>query len=567
MTTVDVLVVGGGPVGLAVATSLKLWGLTPLVVERRTSETPTSRAMGVHKRTLEILGTMGVLDTGHATPESPSAPASSAIGGVFYRGDRVWLKWPRASVEAKRSRSPFSGRWWPQSQLEQALLDRYQALGGNLELGVEITGIETSETAVRVSSADSAYTAKWVIACDGGRSTIRKLMGVPFPGRTHDQDLILVDVDLEWDGAPPAWASEEGHAIHAWMAREGPFHIWRLPRRTEWRLMGFEPTPSDAPLTQPSVEMMDDWLRDRAGVTNARVKAVHWMTSWKMSERMLTSFRHGRVFFAGDAAHIHSPLGGQGLNGGIQDAFNLAWKLAAVEQQGAREALLDTYDEERLPVARGVLRFTRALARLVGGTYPAGRLLRDQVALRLLRLSRVRGRLMLKISQVKLNYRGSSLSRSVGRFPRGAVKAGDRMPEATVARHPSGETSTLFGEVAGTAWNALIFAGSASADIVKLSEAAAKVGRALPSRGNTYLILRAPPVQELDVDAVILVDPGDAHETFGVERECVYVLRPDGYVGLRCASLDAATVRDYFGATLGQGTASQVSPPAAATTR
>jgi 4,5-epoxidase len=549
---------------MTLATRLKQWGVSPVLIEQRTTATPTSRAMGVHQRTLEVLGTMGVLDT---EGPAPTTDGSRRIGGVFYKGGRVRLEWPIERIGTRRSRSPFRGRWWPQAQLEEALLERYQALGGRIEFGVEAVGLDASKHPAEVFTADQrTYLASWVIACDGGRSAIRRSLGVAFDGKTHDYDLLLADVDLDWpDGAAPAWATHEGHTQWVWLDPAGPFNVWRMPRWTGWRLMGYQHAKSGTgPVTEATPELMQKWFEERTDAPQTRITGVHWLASWKLSERMLADFRHGRVFFAGDAAHIHSPLGGQGLNGGIQDAYNLAWKLASVELGHASEGLLDTYSEERAAIARLVLRWTRVLARIASGSYPlVGRQLRDWVAVPSLRLAKVRAWLLLAVSQVKVNYRNSSLSASEGKFARGALRAGERMPEASVVVGTSDKRSTLFAELSGACWQALLLSGTAHGDVARLTSAAGQVRAGFEGYVRPYVITVARPDSDMPPDEVtVLIDiEHDVHDTFGVDHECMYLVRPDGYVGLRSRSLDPEVIMNYLRPRLGTVPSPQAGTP------
>lgn len=541
-----VLVVGAGPVGLTVGCELARRGVSCLVLEQRSVPTPISRAMGIHRRTLEVLGFMEVIDTLPSSP--PDEPPRQ--GGLFMSGDRVIFRW----WSEKPGRRSTKGRWLPQSMLEQMLQDRFERLGGRLELGVAVTAVQQDSNGVVAVAGDREFRGEWLVACDGGRSAIRKSLGLTFGGKTHKHDLLLADVNLEWEsGQPPDWARMPDQPLVHWLTPRGLFQVWKMPHRTDWRLMTIIPArPGTTSPVENTQELMQRLLTEGTGDPTLRITGVTWMSSWRLSERMIPAYRRGRVFLAGDAAHIHSPMGGQGLNTGVQDAYNIAWKLAMVAQGTGSPMLLDTYEEERLPIARRVLKWTRVLAKAVG---PAHVLVRNQVIVRhwlmvnLLRIRAVRAWLLTSVSQVRVNYRNRSLSTSVGSFGRTAPRAGDRAPNASGFVYPDLSATSLFDEFRHPRWQLMLFEGEGSDRPARdrLFALAAKIEADFGESIKALVILRREGAPVAWEGRTVIDREGDMHSVYGADTACLYLVRPDRYIGLRCRPAEEDSVFAYLG--------------------
>lgn len=554
---VDVLVVGAGPTGLTLACELLRRGVSCRVVEQRESATPMSRAMGVQRRTLEIFGAMDVIDA--VVPElalerAANNPApTKTLGAMFVVNGRPFLRWPNAPANPQRVGVGFSGRWLPQSDLEQALQRRLEALGGRVELNRGLTAIREDGQEMVATAGGEEYRADWIIGCDGGRSVARKLLGFPFTGSVHASALLLADVEIAWNKeAAPAWVTREDRAMNVFIGPEGAFLVMRLPRMRGWRLIAIVAVPDrQAPVPEPTVELMNRLLKERTGEQDVHIGSVTWMSSWRLSERMVPAYRKGRVFLAGDAAHIHSPIGGQGLNTGVQDAYNLAWKLAYVVKGLAGHALLSTYEEERLPIARRVLRMTRWLTKPFEPAHHLVTVARSGALAQVFRVPAARAWTQLQLSQLKVNYRNSSLSSSEGTFTRQAPAAGDRAPDALCTAYPSLAPTNLFEATRGTTWNLLVFQGDTGdrAKLETLRDVAVEAAEAFGSELRPHIVVKSQ--QEADqvgwTGSVLIDRNKEAHTTYGALKPSMFLIRPDGYVGLRSSTLSAAGVARYLG--------------------
>lgn len=335
----DVIVVGGGPTGMMLAAELRLQGVGVLVLERDAEPPPYVRSLGLHVRSIEVMDQRGLLerflDNGGKHP----------IRGFFAGIDKP------APADLDTAHPYVLGI--PQTRTDRLLADHAAEVGAEIRRGRAVTGLEQDDDGVTVhldGEPSEPLRARFVVGCDGGRSTVRKLLGVGFPGEPSTVDTLLGEMEVT----------------------ASPDEITRIMtevRRTEKRFgLGPSGRPGVFRVVVPAADVtsvpptLDDFKRQLTAYagTDFGVHSPRWLSRFGDATRLAERYRIGRVFLAGDAAHIHPPLGGQGLNLGIQDAFNLGWKLAAAVNGWAPDGLLDTYESERRPVAADVLTNTRA---------------------------------------------------------------------------------------------------------------------------------------------------------------------------------------------------------------
>ncbi len=344
----DVLVVGAGPVGLTAAHELARRGMRVRLVDAAPAPARTSRAVAVHPRTLETLDQMGTLGPLLREGRPNRAFTMHAGGRRLVRLEADYATMP--------TRHPYS-LIVEQTRTEAVLRAAVARLGVDVEQGVALTGFEQDPTGVRAAlrhgdGREEECTVPWLIGCDGGHSTVRKRLGLPLVGDSRDTWMLAdaqVDTDLPQDSIH--WVHTGGQALMMVpYAREG-----------HWRLLDTAPGPDGA---DGAAERLSALLSAGLG-RPVRVGEPEWTSVFTFQQRMVPRMREGRVFVAGDAAHVHSPASGQGMNTGVQEAYNLAWKLALVHHGHAAPALLDTYGEERVPVGRALLGSTRTATFLV----------------------------------------------------------------------------------------------------------------------------------------------------------------------------------------------------------
>jgi len=488
-TKLPVLIAGAGPTGLTLACELARGGVPFRLVEAASGPQPGSRGKGVQPRTLEVFDDLDIVDRvlAHgrmAMPIRSTAPDGQVTpAGTETLGDRPDIPYPASLIT-------------PEWRVEEALRLRLAELGGAVEFGTAVVGFEQSDEDVSVvlvkNGETETVTARRLVGCDGGHSVVRKQAGISFEGETREEVRMIV-TDVEVDGL-------DRDAWHMWWHADGLVNLCPLPSTG-----AFQYQAGIAPGQDPELSLanMQAILERRSGRTDIRLHEPAWTSLWRANIRLADRYREGRVFLAGDAAHIHSPAGGQGMNTGIQDAHNLGWKLAAVTN-GASPALLDSYEAERRPVAADVLALSNArLAQAIGqkGVPPR----RDA-----------------STTQLGVGYRGSALARD-DRDETAPLRAGDRAPDATKLATVEGERR-LFDLTRGGRFTLLSF-GTA----------------ALPSGIRTLHVVGRP------------AGPGDVADTgghladaYGAAEGALVLIRPDGYVALISDAGDVSAVAAYL---------------------
>ncbi|SDS05751.1 FAD-dependent monooxygenase [Actinopolymorpha singaporensis] len=438
---VNVLIVGAGPTGLAVACGLLAGGVSVRVLDKAQGPATTSRALGLQPRGTEVLEHLGALGD-LAERSVPIERIAIHVGGSS-----------AATLEVGR-RTPLvtrPGLLVSQAEVEAALRVRLGQLGGTVEWGREVADITQDSEGVAVTTAlpgavgapREKLRASWAVGCDGAHSRVRKLAGIGFPGVALIEHFLLADVHADL----PIPRNE----VAVWLRADRMLGAFPLPGDDLWRLMAPAERLQGATTGEEVVSALLAAWCEHTGLAAPAVRQVAWTSTFRVHRRLADSYRQGRILLAGDAAHIHSPLGGQGMNTGLGDAENLAWKLALVARGRADVALLDTYQDERRPVASEVLGSTSAMTRVVLGDSAPARLIRDGVFVPLLRRSLVQRLIWEQASQLKVGYRRGLLARSTHRR-RYAVarrlRAGDRVPDLP-CRRDDGTPTRLHAELDG----------------------------------------------------------------------------------------------------------------------
>jgi 2-polyprenyl-6-methoxyphenol hydroxylase-like FAD-dependent oxidoreductase len=527
-----ILVVGAGPVGLMAACELRRRGADVRIVDCAEAPADKSKALGVHARTLELLDSMGIADRFIA--------AGRKIHGTnaFADGKRI------VHVEFHDIDSPFPFVLaLPQADTERLLRERLAELGGAaVEQGVKLTALTQDDGGVtatleRPGGARDPARVAWLVGCDGAHSAVRHALGLSFDGVPYEERFVLADVVLEC-GLPE-------DEVSAYLAPDGLAAFFPLPAG-RWRVI------VDAPLEQPTIDDVMRLLRAR-GAPPLTLRETNWVTSFRIHRRIVRHYRVGRCFVAGDAAHIHSPVGGQGMNTGMQDTFNLAWKLALVVHGAAHPSLLDSYEAERRPVAAATLTSTDLATKVVTLRNPVAREVRNRLAGFLSSLEMVQRRMLAQASEVAIDYRASpivdehrapvaraTVGKRVGEGPTlsdwmdfgGAPHPGDRAPEVRVD-----ETTSTHALLRHTKSTLLLFDGAAATPegYANLADIARRVRERWGAHVEPIIVVpRGERPRELPEGERVVLDAGKGlHRRYGAGSECLYLVRPDGYVGFR----------------------------------
>ncbi|OKI01450.1 FAD-dependent oxidoreductase [Streptomyces sp. CB02923] len=386
---IDVIVAGGGPTGLMLACELRLAGVHVVVLEREPEPTKVVRALGLHVRSIEVMAQRGLLDRFLALG------TRYEVGGFFAGISKAWPD------RMDTAHGYVLGI--PQPLTERLLTDRAAELGVEIRRGCELAGLSQDEDGVTVELSPAAggtaaggarLRSRYLVGCDGGRSTVRKLLGIGFPGEPTRVETLLGEMQLT---ASPETVTEVMTEVRKTQLRFGAGHLGDGWYRV---IVPAEGVAEDRSVP-PDFEEFKRQLRAVAG-TDFGVHSPRWLSRFGDATRQAERYRDGRVLLAGDAAHIHPPTGGQGLNLGVQDAFNLGWKLGAAVNGWAPDGLLDTYEAERHPVATAVLDNTRAQMLLMS-TEPGPRSVRRLVS-ELMDFEEVNRYLIEKITAIGVRY-------------------------------------------------------------------------------------------------------------------------------------------------------------------
>jgi 2-polyprenyl-6-methoxyphenol hydroxylase-like FAD-dependent oxidoreductase len=499
VSRIEVLVVGAGPTGLVLALWLTRQGIGVRIIDRSAEPGTTSRALAVQARTLELYRQLDltdeVLERGHKVP---------AVN-LWSRGERA-ARVAFGSIGEELTPYPFL-EIYPQDEHERLLIERLQQLGVAVERRTELTAFTDTGDDVRAQlrtaeGKEELCEAHYLAGCDGARSTVREALATGFPGGTYRQ--VFYVADIEGAGAPV-----DGE-LHIDLDEADFLGVFPLAGAGRVRLIG---TVQDERAENPESLRFEDVSQRAIEHLGLDIRRVNWFSTYHVHHRVTGHFSRGRVFLLGDAAHIHSPVGGQGMNTGIGDAINLAWKLAAVLGGHADESLLATYETERIGFAQRLVATTDRVFTLVTAQGRIADLLRTRLApvvlARALSLESVREYLFRTVSQIMVNYRRSPLSAGAA----GEVHGGDRLPWVAAG------TGDNYAPLAAITWQVHVY-GRASE---RLREACA--GRALPFQSFPW---------------------SGAHAAAGLERDALYLLRPDTYVALADRAADPGALARYF---------------------
>lgn len=524
-----VLVVGGRTTGLMMALELARRGVPVRCIDQSPSIDPHVRANLLHSRTLEIFQGLG-LDSEVTEGSVPEK------GFAFYRDGHYIGDNPHAAVD-----SPFPyGLSQSQAYTEYTMETFLNALGVEVERSVSLTSMDPDGDSMTVSlrhpdGRDETAHYDWVVGCDGAHSAVRQHLGVDFPGNADEIPYMLGDVVV--DGGDDL-VPEKGHVF---FHETGELYLFtRLPKNRQFIVASLEKGAQTE--GSPTLQDLQAIVTQRSG-RPLGLRDPEWLGYFRISYRQVEHYRYGRAFLAGDAAHIHSLLGGQGMNVGIQDAHNLAWKLALVAKGEAHASILDTYEHERRPVDQGVIELTRQITDTLEKYAFLSKAEKDTLAANLFTPEDKRLDADRYAQEIATDYANSPLTLAdESDFGKGP-KPGTRAPDAEGLIVDDTPTS-LFKIRSDTDYRLFIFCGEPSdmhdADI----DNALSASEPFTQWVKPYLVRKGPDDPPgTDVQS-IRDTQGDMHGVYAADRPCIYLVRPDGFVAYR--SFDTASVGTYF---------------------
>jgi 2-polyprenyl-6-methoxyphenol hydroxylase-like FAD-dependent oxidoreductase len=516
MINTDVLIVGAGPTGLSLACQLVRYGINFVIIEKKAGVTTHSKAIGVQARTLEIYEQLGV---------SKQAIALGQIAGKIRIIANGKVRGQVDLSDMGQDLSPYPYLFvLEQSKNEQLLYDYLQNHQQQVQWQTEIEQFTQDKMGVTAqvktySGESETIIAKYLVGCDGARSPVRHALGLSFEGSTLERLYYVVDAQIDWE-----FGADAGYGC---ISRDSLTFFFPMAGEKRYRIVGTFPEGFDQNIEEILYETIEQRIQEDTKLA-LDISNVKWFSVYKVNTRAVNQFSIGRCFVAGDAAHVHSPAGGQGMNTGIQDAYNLAWKLAFVIKGYASAKLLETYNEERLPNAQRLLETTdRAFNILVGSNwfYSFMRMkILPLVAKYTIGRDLVGRNIFSSISQIRINYRHSSLSQH-GDDRQFKVKAGDRMPYFSI------DGDSIYNKLRTPKFHLLVFHQGGHGDLDWLQEF-----------NNEYRDL-------INVKLILL--NSDIAKLFGVDQPFHLLLRPDNHIAMISTKASLVDLTSYIHRTLG----------------
>jgi 2-polyprenyl-6-methoxyphenol hydroxylase-like FAD-dependent oxidoreductase len=499
----SVLIVGAGPTGLTAAMELKRFGICVRIIDELVAPAITSRAVGIQARTLEELELRGLaaemVRLGH-----------KASGGRVYAGGKRLFRLDFSRIESRYNYLLLLS----QAETERILRDALVQQGIKVERGIKLTSLDQDSTGVKATLQHSDGSIEevrcaYLIDAEGAHSKIRSGFHIPFKGKTFDETFVLGDLRVSGD------------------LTEADFHIFSsefgfmalFPMGGDrFRVVASHPLSTPSQATIPSLAELQTIYNQRSHIP-AQFSDLAWSSWFQVNSRMVEHLKVGRVFLAGDAAHIHSPAGAQGMNSGIQDMMNLGWKLAMVLMGVASETLLDTYEQDRIPVTRSILKGTEALTDLIDTENHVVRSIFNHVACWLAESHVVQEKSTSRISQIALGYRDSPLSEN--HMAPGSLRAGDRIPDLKLA------VTDDTGAVEARRLINLLDPSRFTLLLVNIGDAASRYWEVSRSLDRWRELVHTVQVTSLESE-----DKDHFREYFGADFSLV-LIRPDAYIGFR----------------------------------
>ena len=522
---VPVVIVGAGPTGVLLAIELARRGVEVRVLDRQLARSPESRAIGIHARTLEVFHKLGVveefLDLGHRVN-----------GAMFHIRARHSVRVRFGRVD---SAYPFM-LTLSQAETQRILDEKLESRGVTIERGIQVVGIDHDATGAKLvtvtpdGSRERTLTADWLVGADGAGSIVRRSLNLSFDGDDYGQDWLMAEVSID---SPLPWDH-----FHVFAYTPAVLPAFPLPSH-RWRV--FVPQVPDRAVAEreaPTMEEIERLVAER-GPAGMKVADPTLLAAFRCYRRHTKIMRSGRAFLAGDAAHVHSPAGGQGMNTGLNDAFNLGWKLSLVVQGHATSVLLDTYQSERMPIAEGVLALTHALVRTFTPTSSGERWLRDRLLPVASRIPAAERRFVTRLAQVSHNYRNGPLSTGHARLLSEPIASGERLPDVGGLEREGQTVRTL--DLLGAGDHTLLILSGHRNGANVADETAARFVR---WDRVVRTITVAPGAEGHRPDVV--ADPQlYAHRRYRARRGRLLLVRPDGYVACN-APLDRADLVEKY---------------------
>ena len=532
-----VLVVGAGPTGLMMASELTRHGIHCRIIEKASAPAQLSKALAIHARTLEIFENIGFAD------QFVAEGVKAHGGSVYAEGKRI-VHFMFNGLESKYDYALML----PQDRTEALLAKHLETLGRTVERSTELVGLTQDGNQVTATlrlpdGREESCRADFIVGCDGAHSSVRHLLNLAFEGEAYEENFALADVHVD--------SSMPSDEIVGFASEKGIVFFFPITENRYRLIADVEQIRTDRP---PTLQELQTIIDEQCHM-GARLHDPKWTAYFKIHRRQAKSYRVGRAFLVGDAAHIHSPAGGQGMNTGLQDAYNLAWKLALAMNGIVKPAVLDSYAAERHAVGREVLKQTDAMTKMMELRSPVAMAIRNRIAAAISSTDIFQNMARKGMSELAVNYRESPIVAEYHGGIFGTInsfsgpRAGDRAPNAERLRI-GGKPTTLFELLRTDKHKLLIFAGARldAEELKKLVTNARQVADQHGKHIDVYMVnadSTSPGIPGWDGN--VIVDDGDAlHRAYHAVATCGYLIRPDGYIGYRSFPIRTEHLMDYL---------------------
>ncbi|MCR8557474.1 FAD-dependent monooxygenase [Mucilaginibacter sp. BJC16-A38] len=520
-THTKVLIVGAGPSGLMMAAQLLRHGVQPVIIDIKQGPTDESKALAVQARSLEIYAQMGVIDKVIANGKQ--------AGGVVFNTDGAEVA-NLTFGDAGEGQTPFPYiLLYQQSKNERLLLDYLTVNCCPVYWETKLTSLTQTESQVQVQLQNGDHftnlTCDWVVGADGAHSVVRKQSKIPFNGETYSHNFYLADLEVDNP------VLNDGK-VHLYLAKKGFSAFFPMPEPNRYRALGNLPEE----LENKTDLALEDILPalDKTSGLSVNVVKNYWFTTYRLHHRMADNFRAQRCFLVGDAAHIHSPVGGQGMNTGLQDAYNLAWKLAGVANGLFNIKILESYAAERMPVAKRLLSTTdRIFAVIMSGSWFSG-LIKRFVIPAVLKIAwgntNIRRAFFKQVSQTGISYRDSAINLHGSQSTQ--IKAGDRLPYLKVFDEKKQQETDLHEWCSKPGFTLIILGKVAEMDLFAMAK---WITNKYPGMLNFFYLPKSAKNQPI-------FDTFEVNEKVGKS----IIVRPDMYIGFLNDKIDMVLMDNYF---------------------
>ncbi|WP_115708425.1 FAD-dependent monooxygenase [Legionella sainthelensi] len=523
----DVLIVGAGPVGLFCANELTRQGLSCRIIDKKAQLSDKSKALALHIRTLDLLSDCGFL--------SEVFDKGLKVDGVLFKSKGKEL------IDATFANLDADHHFLidlPQDKTERIFYKGLIDKGLNVEWQTELTAIEeTSDHVVstlkRANGQSETVQSSWVIACDGSHSTLRQLVHAEFIGASIPQTWWLADLMIDW-GLPE-------NKLILYVSDKGPLACFPMGERRYRVVMT---APEKIMHEKPSMEDIDRAFKVRCS-DKAILSNPLWISSFGIDHKQIQKYRYGRVFFAGDAAHVHSPMGGQGLNTGLQDIYNLSWKLALVHKEFAKEYLLDSYHSERHPIAATVLKKTGLMTYMIMIKNPMLIYLRNFIMHIATSFDFIKNAILYDLAELSVSYSNSPIVKTLGKKTN--FKVGEFLNNFSLIDAKTKEKNELHQITQGTMHHLLLFTGITGNQLTFLIEIAKVFEQRFDGLIKAHIIVSQSETLVSSDDIPLFIDDNQKmHHHFSINQSTAVLIRPDKYLGLTQEPVDKDELLHYM---------------------